>query len=137
VLVPAAEEIAGYLMAAATFLALAYTLRCGGHIRVTLMIGRFGPRARRWQETLVLTVALPLVAALAWWSVGLVTESLQYGDRSSGHLAVPLWIPQTPMALGLILCTVAVADELVTLVRTGRARYLEGATELDPGGSDC
>jgi TRAP-type C4-dicarboxylate transport system permease small subunit len=118
VLVPAAEEIAGYLMAAATFLALAHTLRSGEHIRVTLFIGRFSPRARRWQELLVMTLTLALSIGLSWWCIDLVVESVTYGDTSGGHLAVPLWIPQSPMALGVTLFTVAVADELLTTMRT-------------------
>jgi TRAP-type C4-dicarboxylate transport system permease small subunit len=118
VLVPAAEELAGYLMAAATFLALAHTLRSGEHIRVTLVIGRFSPRARRWQELIVLTLTLALSVGLSWWCIELVAESVIYGDTSGGHLAVPLWIPQSPMALGMTLFTVAIADELLRTMRT-------------------
>jgi TRAP-type C4-dicarboxylate transport system permease small subunit len=127
-LVPAAEELAGYLMAAATFLALAHSLRAGAHIRVTLAIGQLDARTRRWQETFVLVIALPLSAGLAWWCLGLVAESLSYGDTSSGHLAVPLWIPQAPMALGLIVFTIALADELLCTLRHGTARYRDGET---------
>jgi TRAP-type C4-dicarboxylate transport system permease small subunit len=122
ILVPAAEELAGYLMAAATFLALAYTQRSDGHIRVTLLVGRLGPRARRWQEVAVLIIMLPLSAALAWWCALLAAESFAYGDTSSGHLAVPLWIPQAPMALGLVVFTLALADELLCTLVRGRTQ---------------
>src|SRR3954464_648610 len=38
---------AGYCMAAASFLALAHTLKRGEHIRVNLLLDRFGGRLRR------------------------------------------------------------------------------------------
>ena len=41
------DAYAGYLMAAAGFLALAHTFKRGEHIRVTLVLGHVGPRARR------------------------------------------------------------------------------------------
>src|SRR4051794_23834160 len=47
ILVPSADDFAGYAMGASVFLALAHTLRAGGHIRVSLIIDRLGPRARR------------------------------------------------------------------------------------------
>jgi len=40
VLVPSANEIAGFLMAASSFLALAYVFRAGSHIRVTMLLLR-------------------------------------------------------------------------------------------------
>jgi len=38
VIIPSTEDFSGYLLAAASFLALAYTFRLGGHIRITLLI---------------------------------------------------------------------------------------------------
>ena len=40
------NEIGGYLLAAATFLALAGTLKSGAHIRVTMVLGMLNERAR-------------------------------------------------------------------------------------------
>jgi TRAP-type C4-dicarboxylate transport system permease small subunit len=131
VLVPAAEEFAGYLMAGATFLALAHTLRSDGHIRVTLVISRFPAVARRWQELLVLSLTLALSAALSWWCIELVAESVTYGDTSGGQLPVPLWIPQVPMALGLTLFTVALADELLARLRGQAPEQAQPAASAD------
>lgn len=116
IIVPAAEEFAGFLMAATTFLALAWTLRSGGHIRVTLLIRNFSPRLRHAQELVVLLLAAALAARLAWAAIALVLESYEFNDVSTGYIAVPLWIPQLPMALGLMLFTVALIDELLALL---------------------
>ena len=42
-----ASDIAGYVMATSTFMALAYTFRTEGHIRVTLITQRFFGSTRR------------------------------------------------------------------------------------------
>lgn len=132
VIVPAAEEIAGWLMAATTFLALAYTHRAGGHIRVNLVIRSLHPKARRWQEALVIAIALAFAVALAHAAFALVHESWRYGDLASGHLAVPLWIPQLPMALGIALLALALADDLVTTLAGRQPGYRQ--TEDLPAG---
>lgn len=51
-----------------------------------------------------------------WYTVGLIGESWRYGDTSSGMVAVPLWIPQTPVAVGLGLLTVALMHTLVEVL---------------------
>src|ERR1041385_8490553 len=45
------DAYAGYCMAAASFLALAHTLKRGEHIRVMLFLERFGGRLRRPPHT--------------------------------------------------------------------------------------
>ena len=40
----------------------------------------------------------------------------RYGDTSSGRVAVPLWIPQTPVAVGLALLTLALVHTLVEVL---------------------
>ena len=45
-IIPSTEVFSGFLLAAASFMALAYTLRSGGHIRVNLLIGHLHGRGR-------------------------------------------------------------------------------------------
>lgn len=123
--IPSTEDFSGFLLAAASFLALAYTLRSGGHIRVTLVIGRLGPRCRRLVEGVILLLALLLVGFSAWSAGALVWESWQFGELSQGYIPVPLWLPQLPMAVGLAVLAIALLDELVTLLRGGTPRCME------------
>ncbi len=124
VVIPSTEDFSGYLLAAASFLALAYTLRSGGHIRVTLVIGRLSGPLRNLIEGLVLLLAL-LLSGYATWYCGLLTfESWQFEELSQGYIPVPLWLPQLPMAVGLLILTIALADELLLLLRGGSPSYL-------------
>ncbi|MBD3679046.1 MAG: TRAP transporter small permease [Rhodobacteraceae bacterium] len=111
--IPSYSDFTGYFLAASTFLALAYSLRAGGHIRVTLVTGHLNEKLRRWVEAAVLLIALGLVGFATWYVVLLVVESIEFGDRTSGMVSIPLWIPQLPVAIGLAILTLALADELV------------------------
>jgi len=111
--VPSANAIAGYLVAASTFLALAPTLRSGGHIRVALFASRLGRRTRRWLEVWCLGLGTVLVGYLAYASVEQVMNSYRFHSTSPGLLPIPMWIPQLPMAFGLAVMTVALLELLM------------------------
>ena len=123
ILVPSTEDFSGFLLAAASFLALPYALREGAHIRVTLLISRLGPKRRRAVEAVVLLLALPLLAYIAWALGFMVYESWQFQELTQGYVAVPLWIPQLPVALGAALMVIALADEAVALFQQGQTHY--------------
>lgn len=111
------DAYAGYAMAAASFLALAHTLKRGEHIRVTLFLDRFGGRLRRPLELWSHAAGTFFCAALALFSVRLAWTSHVFNDVSQGNDATPLWIPQIAMAVGACVLLVAMADDFVLLIR--------------------
>jgi len=122
------DAYAGYCMAAASFLALAHTLKRGEHIRVMLFLERFGGRLRRPLEIWSHTAGAFFSGALALYSVRLVWLSWKLNDISQGNDATPLWIPQIAMAAGAIVLFVAMLDDLVRVAR-GK-RLAQAADEL-------
>jgi len=110
------DAYAGYCMAAAGFLALAHTLKRGEHIRVTLLLERFGGRLRRPLEIWCHAAGTVLCAALAYFSVRLAWTSHAFNDVSQGNDATPLWIPQIAMAAGACVLLVAIVDDFVALL---------------------
>lgn len=116
-------EISGYLFAAASFLALAGTLKSGAHIRVTMLVNALPARAR----TLIEGAALAFGAAAAaygTWHVGSYAwQSLAFNAVSAGMVPVPLVYPQAAMAAGAAILTIAFVDELVVTIRTGRPSF--------------
>ena len=122
-IVPSAEDFAGYALAASTFLGLAYTFREGGHIRVTLVIQRFSPAPRKIQETAILILSLALLCFLSYSCIYMVYESYIYDDVSYGYIPVPLWIPQVPVAVGMIALNLAVLDALVMSLKGKTLSY--------------
>jgi TRAP-type C4-dicarboxylate transport system permease small subunit len=124
--VPGTDAYAGYLMAAAGFLALAHTLKRGEHIRVTLLLAALRGGARRALEVWALAAAALLAALFAFYSVRLAWQSHQFHDISTGNDATPLWIPQLGMALGTLILLVAFLDELVLELRGRRQAAAAG-----------
>jgi TRAP-type C4-dicarboxylate transport system permease small subunit len=111
--VPGTDAYAGYLMAAAGFLALAHTLKRGEHIRVTLLINALKGSARKGLEVWALAVASLLAVLFAYYSIKLSWQSYEFHDISTSSDATPLWIPQLSMALGTLVLAIAFVDELV------------------------
>ena len=116
---PGAADYAGYLMAAASFLAFPSALNSGAQIRVGLFLNALG-RHRLWGEFWCLMIGSAASAYLAWYACRLVYWSWKLKDVSQGQDATPLWIVQVPVAFGSILLAIAFIDNLVTLLKTGR-----------------
>lgn len=127
--IPSYADFSGYLLASASFLALAHTLREGGHVRVSLLTATLGPRARLASEVLVLLLALAVALFALRYMAGLVEESLRYGDTSPGIVPVPLWLPQSGVTLGMAIFCIALADTLVQTLRRGAPVLPEGPGE--------
>jgi TRAP-type C4-dicarboxylate transport system permease small subunit len=116
-------EFAGFCLAASSFLGLAHTFRSGTHIRVSLLIQRAVGRSRRAVEIWCCSASVLAVGYLAVHATLFAWESYEFGDLSPGLLAIPFWIPQSGMALGLILMTVGLIDETVSIIQGNEPAY--------------
>ncbi len=116
-------EISGYLLAAASFLALAPTLKAGAHIRVTMVLNTLGEGARRVAEVWVLGVAATGAGYLTWQFANFALVSLRFHEVSTGVVRVPLAYPQFVMTLGALILTIALLDELFLVATGGHASF--------------
>ena len=117
------DDFAGFAMAASFFLGLAWTMRCGEHIRVSLLLHHLQGGARRAMETICLAVSLFLCGYFAYYAVDMAWTSYRLNDVSQGLVGVPLWIPQIGMALGLVVLAIALADDLLVSIGGGGPSY--------------
>jgi TRAP-type C4-dicarboxylate transport system permease small subunit len=117
------SEIAGYLLAAGSFLALAGTLKGGSHIRVTMLINNVSPRVRTWLEAGALLFGAVGTSYATWHLYQFAYTSWRFNEVSSGLVPVPLVYPQGAMLLGAAILAIAFFDEFVTTVRTGRPSF--------------
>ncbi len=118
------DDFAGFCMAASSFLGLAHTYRRNEHIRVALLVERFSGRTRQLLETLCLAASTFLVGYFAWYAADMAVTSRAINDVSQGLVAVPLWLPQSGMALGLAIMTIALFDDFVVVLKRGAPSYL-------------
>ncbi len=68
----------------------------------------------------------------AWYMTGLVWESWRFNDLSPGIVPVPLWIAQAPLALGLVVLTIALADDFVRVARGGMPSFAADEGDVRP-----
>lgn len=129
ILVPLGTEFGGFTMAASIFLGLGWTLRKGGHIRVNLLIRHLGKRARWYVEFWCLVFAAGSILAVVYGSANMVWNSYRFGSLATGLVAVPLWIPQTCMLLGVVLLELALLEQLARLLSGREPSYLQHEDE--------
>jgi len=128
--IPSYADFTGFLLAAASFLSLAYTFRQGSHIRVILLIDNMPRKMRRFAEIWSVGFCLAIALYFTWYTASLTHESYVYHDLSSGMVAVPIWIPQAAMLLGLILLCLALLDDFVMIVARKTPSYLRNSQGL-------
>lgn len=116
-------EFAGSLLAAASFLAMAGTLKAGAHIRITMLLQALPPRARHALELWAFGASALLSAYIAWQITRFAFVSFQFGEVSPGVIRFSLWVPQAAMALGAIILTIALIDEFFIVLRKRRPSF--------------
>ncbi|MEM7047495.1 MAG: TRAP transporter small permease [Pseudomonadota bacterium] len=126
---PGAPDYAGYAMAAASFLAFSYALNRGAHIRVSLLLNILPPRWRFILDLWCLGLATVIGWYVAFYAWRFTFWSWKFGDISQGQDATALWIPQSFMLLGAIILAIALTDNLLTLLVTGKHRIAAGHIE--------
>lgn len=114
-------EGAGYCMAAAGSFGLAYTFLHGEHIRVDIVLNLLSPKARLRVEQLAIILSSIVAGFLAWFLCRMVSVSWRFGDVSGGSDALPLWIPQVPVAVGFTVFAVVILWTTIDSLLHGRA----------------
>ena len=112
---PGATDYAGYCMAGASFMAFAYTLNQGAHIRVELLLGKLG-RFRRWGEVWCYALGAVIATYVMRFAINMAYWTWKLGDVSQGQDATPLWIPQIVTVVGATLLAVCFWDNLVRVL---------------------
>lgn len=125
--VPGLNAYSGYAMAASAYLALAYTFREGGHIRVVMLRNALQGKALFALEVWCLGVASFFASYLAWYLVKMTWISYKFEEKSEGADATLLWMPQSVMAFGAAIMALTVVHALINTVVTGTPDLTEGA----------
>lgn len=81
-------EVTEFMMVIVVFFALAQTEVLNGHVKVDLVMGRFGERAQGLVDMVTQFVCF-IVSGLITWSTLIYSEKM----RASGEVSQDLWIP--------------------------------------------
>ena len=112
---------AGYMMAASTFLGMPYALITGSHIRIETMGKLFG-HSKRYLDLAAFFCGTLVAIWFAYYACNMELTTWALNDISTDLDATPLWIPQLTMAIGAVFFAVAMADNFLTLLLTGKYR---------------
>lgn len=108
-----------YLMIAAVFLAMPYAYRQGANIRVTFLVVRLGPTARRAVNHVVQLISMLYCAALVFATFQ-QTRHVMTTRTTFVTLDLPLWPAHLIVCIGLLLTTLMLLLDLFE-VRKGRS----------------
>lgn len=108
-----------YLMIAAVFLAMPYAYRQGANIRVTFLVDRLGPTARRAVNHVVQLISMLYCAALVFATFQ-QTRHVMTTRTTFVTLDLPLWPAHLIVCIGLLLTTLMLLLDLFE-VRKGRS----------------
>lgn len=107
-------ELQGYCFAGMVMLGASYTLRRNEHVRVDLVYGALGQRARVWVDVLGLAFFLmPAMALLAWMTWPFFVESWVRNEVSSSPGGLIRWPVKLVLPLGFALMCAQGLSELV------------------------
>jgi TRAP-type C4-dicarboxylate transport system permease small subunit len=106
-----ADEMGSYLLAAATFLGLAVTLRQGGFIRIDTYRAKTRGHIRQALDLITYGLAAAYAVALDWYFWKFAWDSYRFGSRSMSIFKTPLWIPHTIMGVGGFLFLLEILTE--------------------------
>ncbi len=108
-------------MAASTFFGLSHALMHGSHIRIETISKLLGPK-RFYLDVFAFGVGALIAIWFARYACSMAYITLILHDVSTDMDATPLWIPQATMAIGVVLFTIAMIDNFLTLLLTGKYR---------------
>lgn len=119
---PGAPQYAGYMMAAASFLAFANALNGGAHIRVSILLNAV-PRQLKWiLEIWCFGIATAVIAYFVYYAYWFVYWSWKFNEVSQAQDASPLWVPQSVMVIGGVILLIAFVDNLISVLLKGSHR---------------
>ncbi len=109
-------EYSGYFLATTLFLASGWTMRQGGHIRVTLVGSKLSPNAQRVLDIACTVMGLIACGFFAWSLLNFALGTLARGTLTYFPSATPIGYPQLLIAVGPCILELALVARLIRLL---------------------
>lgn len=116
-----ADEFSAYMYVALSFLAMGYTWKQRGHVRITALVSHLPPRVASWLRLFTLVAALGFSIMLIFASYGLLAFSFRIHMASSTHLRFPLQGPQMTLIIGFAFLSLLLIGEVARAIITIRS----------------
>jgi len=111
-----AWEYSAYFLGGAIFCGAAFTLRTGGHVRVSFLTAASPPAITRLIEVVGTAFGIAVAGYVAYALSHFAWRSFVTGSTSATIDATPLVIPQSALAFGAVLLTAQLVVRLIRLL---------------------
>ena len=112
-----ADEFAGYLLVAISYLGIAYAFKDNAHVRITFVIDRLSPRLSNWFRLITLIMAFFFTILLSKMSYNYLLFSSKLNMRSSTWIRFPLIWPQITLMIGFIILSLFLIVRIVKMIK--------------------
>ncbi len=112
-----AAEISQLLLIWGTFLAMAYALKNRQHIRIEIVIARFGLGTQKVFEAVSLIFISVLCAIVVWYGWDIAWDSFERGRSTGTMLNIPNWWTELVIPAGFTLLLLQSLVELWRVMR--------------------
>lgn len=128
-------EVQWYLFSGVFLLGAAYALQKNAHVRIDVLVHRFGPRAQVWIDILgTLFFLLPIAGLVGWLSWGVFVEAWESGEMSNSAGGLIIWPARLLVPIGFALLFLQGLAELVK--RIGQLNGSYRPPQSEPEKSD-
>ena len=125
-------EVQWYLFAATVMLGASYTLFRNEHVRVDLLYGNMGERARLWVDVFgFIFFMLPAVILLTWMTWPFFVDSFVRGEGSPNAGGLLRWPVKILMPVGFFLLVLQGFSELIKRIALLRGIRPEGEVVVE------
>ena len=115
-------EVSSYLFLYLVFLATAYCLQEGQHIRVTFLLDYFGDKGRRVMDIITSLFALTFSVVLLWQTSIMTWTAFSEDWTSPTMLNAPFAYIYVSMVIGSFLLTLTFLGNILLMVTSGKTR---------------
>ncbi len=132
IMAPGMDLMSGYTMAMASTWAFSYALRTGSHVRIDVLLPFMSPRVRWWADQAALASIVFFIAITSWKTWVMVMKSHEIGAVTNTYPLVPLWIPQTFVAIGFSMLAFTAIHMMIDMIGEAmlpRLHRMQGGTE--------
>jgi TRAP-type C4-dicarboxylate transport system permease small subunit len=116
-------EVSSYLFLYLIFLATAYALQQGMHIRVTFLLDYLGDKARRIIDIITSLFALTFSVVLLWQTSIMTWTAFSESWTTPTMLNAPFAYIHVSMVIGSFLLVLTFLGNIILMVTSGKTQY--------------
>ena len=118
------QEMEWHLFAAMFLLAIPYTIRAEGHVRVDFIYENFGPRTKAWVNLIgTVVLLLPFSLLVAWFGIEFSYQAFELSETSADPGGLPYrWVIKAMICVSFVaisLAGIAVVLRSISLLKNG------------------